>query len=300
MSEMPIPEAHPPKCVSELRPVVEEQLCRWLPSADDVPARLAEAMHYSVFSGGKRIRPILALLSCRMISSDTAPALPAACAVEFIHTYSLIHDDLPCMDDDDVRRGKPTCHVAFGEALAVLAADGLQALAYEVLSRADYPPGPAVKMVRELSSASGPSGMVGGQVMDISQSNRKAAPEELRALHAAKTGALIRASVNVGAIAAGATDEQLQHLDEYGRQFGLAFQITDDILDVVGDPEKTGRYRGSDQQSDRFTYPRLYGVKRSRQKARAAVERGREALRCFGSRSDELVNLLEFVIARDR
>ncbi len=286
-----------PSFFDELQPIIEEQLHNWLPTEDEIESRLAKAMRYSVFSGGKRVRPVLSLLSSRLICGKLKPAFAAACAVEFIHTYSLIHDDLPCMDDDDMRRGKPTNHLVFGQSLAVLAGDALQTRAFEVLGYADYSPERTVRLVQELSKAAGPSGMVGGQALDIKKKNF--GPEELKLMHAAKTGALLSASVRMGAIAAGADHKQLEYLEVYGRELGLAFQIADDILDVIGDPEKTGRYRGSDEKEGKSTYPQLFGVDESKKKAREALNRGISALSRFGDDAHELVELLEFVVERD-
>ncbi len=287
-----------PRCLDDLRSPVEEELDRWLGTEDEIEPALAKAMRYSVFSGGKRVRPVLTLLACRVVSGHFEAALPAACAVEMIHTYSLIHDDLPCMDDDDMRRGKPTSHRVFGEAVAVLAGDALQALAFEILSdrRSGYTPEQGLRMVNELAWACGSTGMVGGQVLDIG--GEVGEPELLDRLHAMKTGALFQASMRLGAIAGGGDAASVEALTEYGKEFGLAFQIADDVLDVVGDPEKTGRYAGSDVQGGRSTYPLLVGMTQSHAMAREAVERGLRALGIFNGRTGDLEELMEYVIRR--
>ncbi len=288
-----------PRCLDDLRSFIEEELDRWLGTADEIEPALARAMRYSVFSGGKRVRPVLTLLACRVVSGHFEAALPAACAVEMIHTYSLVHDDLPCMDDDDMRRGKPTSHRVFGEAVAVLAGDALQALAFEILSdeRSGYTPEQGLRMVSELARACGSAGMVGGQVMDIG--GEVTEPERLDGLHAMKTGALFQASMRLGAIAGGGDAASLAALTEYGKEFGLAFQIADDVLDVVGDPEKTGRYAGSDVQGGRSTYPLLVGMTQSRAMAREAVERGLRALEILDGQTGDLRELMEYVICRE-
>jgi len=288
-----------PRCFDEFGPHVEGELARWLPSEEEVEPTLARAMHYSVFSGGKRVRPVLALLACRAVSGCFRPALAAACAVELIHTYSLIHDDLPCMDDDDVRRGKPTSHQVFGEALAVLAGDALLTLAFEVITDegSGYRADTAASMVRELSRASGARGMVGGQVLDIDGAGGDL--ERIESLHSMKTGALFSASVRLGALAGDADQLQLESLTEYARGFGLAFQITDDILDVVGDPRKTGRYRGSDEEHGRKTYPSLVGLDESGRLAREAAEGGLDALSGLSGSCRDLEELMEFVLHRE-
>lgn len=288
-----------PRCLDDLRPHIEGELNRWLATEGEIQPVLARAMRYSVFSGGKRVRPVLTLLACRAVSGGFEAALPAACAVEMIHSYSLIHDDLPCMDDDDVRRGKPTSHRVFGEALAVLAGDALQALAFEILSDegTGYIPEQALRMTGELARACGSAGMVGGQVLDIGGEVRDL--ENLNLLHATKTGALFQAAVRLGGIAGGAAPGALQALTEYGREFGLAFQIADDVLDVVGDPEKTGRYVGSDMQGGRSTYPLVVGIEKSKTMARGAVRRGLRALQSLAGSTGDLQELMEYVISRE-
>jgi geranylgeranyl diphosphate synthase, type II len=288
-----------PRCLDDLRPHVERGLDRWLNICGKTEPVLDRAMRYSVFSGGKRVRPVLALLSCRVASGQFEAALPAACAVEMIHSYSLIHDDLPCMDDDDLRRGKPTNHRVFGEAVAVITGDALQTLAFHILSdeRSGYSAEQALRMVNELARACGAGGMVGGQVLDTG--GEVTGVDNLNRLHAMKTGALFQAAVRLGALAGGADATVLRALTDYGREFGLAFQIADDILDVVGDPRKTGRYAGSDVQGERSTYPRLLGMDKSRVLAREAVQRGLDALESLDRSTGDLRELIEYVIRRE-
>lgn len=288
-----------PRCFDELGPHIEGELARWLPTEEEIEPALARAMHYSVFGGGKRVRPVLALLACRAVSDCFRPALAAACAVELIHTYSLIHDDLPCMDDDDMRRGRPTSHRVFGEAMAVLTGDALLTLAFEVMAdeRSGYGGDTGTRMVWELARAGGARAMVGGQVLDIDGGCGDL--EKIESLHSMKTGALFRASVRLGALAGDADGEELESLTEYARGFGLAFQITDDILDVVGDPLKTGRYRGSDEEHGKNTYPALVGLDESRRLAREAAEKGLEALSRLPGSCCDLEELMRFVLHRE-
>jgi geranylgeranyl diphosphate synthase type II len=233
--------------VPEARRRVDEALARYLPAEDEAPtapcpARLASAMRYSVLGGGKRLRPLLCLLAAEACGADPALAMPAACALEMVHTYSLIHDDLPAMDDDDLRRGRPTCHKAFDEATAVLAGDALLTLAFEVIATHVRPAEAAIGCVRALAEASGPIGMVGGQMADLQAEGRPDGTlDALEAIHRRKTGALLRASLRMGAIVAGADEASLQALDVYGHAVGLAFQIIDDLLDVEGDEAKLGK-----------------------------------------------------------
>ena len=276
---------------------VQSMLDRALPPASEPPRGLHEAMRYAVLRGGKRVRAVLALATGEMLHADADQMEPAACAVEFIHAYSLIHDDLPCMDDDDLRRGVPTCHRAFGEATALLAGDALQALAFETLAGAPAP-GPG-ELVRVLARASGSRGMAGGQALDLESVGRTLSLEQLEGMHLNKTGALIRASVRLGALCAGARDaEILDRLDEYARCIGLAFQIRDDILDIEGDTEVLGKTRGADVALDKPTYPSVLGLDASRSHARALHERACEQLAPLGRDADFLRTLSEFIVDR--
>ena len=284
---------------------VDEALQRRLPPVDDpdgdCPPRLAEAMRYSVMAGGKRLRPILALMAAEACGVDPDVALPSACALEFVHTYSLIHDDLPAMDDDDLRRGRPTCHRAFDEATAVLAGDALQALAFEVVAREVQPAEAAGRCCLELAAAAGPLGMVGGQMADLQAEGRlDGTAERLEAIHRRKTGALLRAALRMGAISAGAGPEALEALDAYGRGVGLAFQIIDDLLDVQGDESKLGKRVGKDSGLGKWTYPGLLGVDGSRRRARQVAESAVSALEPLGDRAAHLRALALDLLERDR
>lgn len=243
--------------------IVEEALTRYLPAQDNVPAEIFKAMHYSVFAGGKRIRPILCLAAVEALGGDIAQALPVACALELIHTYSLIHDDLPAMDNDDFRRGKPTSHKVFGEAIAILAGDALLTEAFNLLSRSEK-----VRLVAErrlaviqvIAQAAGIFGMVGGQALDLLAENAKPDLDALGDIHRRKTGALIAAAVKAGAIICGASEQKAQALTDYGINIGLAFQIADDILNVEGDSRLMGKQTGSDAARGKVTYPAIVGL----------------------------------------
>ena len=281
--------------------LVEGYLDRVLPAPGGHIPRLAEAVRYSALGGGKRLRPALALGAAEACGGARELALPVAAAVEMIHAYSLIHDDLPAMDDDDFRRGRPTSHKVFGEALAILAGDALLTQAFEVLA-ADgaVPPERRVAIVREIAAAGGPAGLVGGQVADIEAEGRDLALPELEFIHARKTGALILASVRGGAIAAGATPARLDALSEYARRVGLCFQIVDDLLDVEGDPAATGKGTGRDSTKRKATFPAVFGLEASRQRAAELVEEALAALAACGDEAEALRALARFVGRRDR
>jgi len=272
----------------------DQALREYLASWRDVPDTLGEAAEYTLFAGGKRLRPALALGTAEIICGDDAVAMPAACAVEMIHTYSLVHDDLPSMDDDDLRRGQPTAHVKFGEAIAILAGDALLTMAFDIAARAGRS-----EIVRELAQAAGVAGMVGGQVIDLESENRHISLEALRHLHACKTGALIRVSVRCGGILANAGPEQLEALTRYGERIGLAFQIADDILDVVGTEETLGKPVGSDEAKHKSTYPALVGIARARELAREAADNAIDALKAFGPEADSFRALARFIVDRE-
>ncbi len=285
----------------EIRSRVEERLGEVLHSENGFPESLREAMRYSLLAPGKRLRPALVVLAAKACGRDGADPWPAACAVEMIHAYSLIHDDLPAMDDDDLRRGLPTCHKKFGDALAILAGDALQTMAFQVLA-GGYPPVTAANCCLTLARASGPAGMIGGQVDDMEANGESV--EELEQLHARKTGALIRASLTLGALAAYAPDspppETLERLDGYGWRIGLAFQITDDLLDVEGSADQTGKRVGKDAARGKLTYPGLLGVEESRRRAERLCREAREQLAPLGPPADCLLALASFVLERDR
>ncbi len=279
--------------------LVDERLERLVPPAH--PDVLFEAMRYSLLAGGKRLRPILCLAACELVGSRVEAALDAACAIEMVHTMSLIHDDLPAMDDDDLRRGRPTCHRRFGEDIAILAGDGLLVLAFETLAR----PGPGVEAARvlravaELARAAGPAGMVAGQVVDLRSAGRDDVPVQvLDWIHRNKTARLMEASVVIGSILGGADEPSVASLRIYGAETGLAFQIADDILDVTSTLEALGKRPGRDDRARKVTYPRLLGLEESIQAAHAHVAQAIAALRPFGPAADSLRALAEFAIAR--
>jgi geranylgeranyl diphosphate synthase, type II len=284
----------------------EEHLQAALRPQNGLPAALLEAMRYSLLAPGKRLRPALTVLATEACGGGDP--WPAACAVEMIHAYSLIHDDLPAMDDDDLRRGQPTCHKKFGEALAILTGDALQALAFQTLAEG-YAPATAAACCRELARAAGPSGMVGGQVDDLAWEKAQPADacrtvEGLEHLHARKTGALIRASLRLGVLAAHANREAPAHdlmerFDTYGRCLGLAFQITDDLLDVEGHAEQAGKRVGKDAGRGKLTYPGLLGADESRRRAERLGRDAREALAALGAPAGWLIALVDYVLNRD-
>jgi len=267
----------------------------YLAQCTGIPTTLRAAIEYSLFAGGKRLRPALALGAAELICGDDTSALPAACALEMIHTYSLIHDDLPSMDNDDLRRGKPTSHKVYGEAIAILAGDALLTLAFQVATDCGN-----ARVVREIAQAAGAEGMVGGQAIDLESENLKVGVPELRNLHAKKTGALIRVSVRTGAMVAGATGAQLEALTRYGEAIGLAFQIADDILDVVGDQDAIGKPVGSDASNNKSTYPAAVGLDGARKLAADAVAEAIAALDTFGPEADTFRALARYIVERDR
>jgi geranylgeranyl diphosphate synthase type II len=263
-------------------------------------------MRYSVLGGGKRLRPLLCLMAAEACGGTAEAALPAACALELVHTYSLIHDDLPAMDDDDLRRGRATCHKAFDEATAILAGDGLLTLAFELIAREVQPASAALRCVRLLAEAAGPAGMVGGQMADL-LAEKQALDEpsagslaELEAIHRRKTGALLRAPLVMGSLIAGAGLVQQEALEQYGRAVGLAFQIVDDLLDVEGDESKLGKRVGKDRGLGKWTYPRFLGVEGSRLRARQLAEEAVAAIAPLGARGRRLRELALTLLERDR
>jgi geranylgeranyl diphosphate synthase type II len=291
---------------------VERALERFLPASPACPPRVGEAMRYSVFAGGKRLRPMLALAAAesvamangRDLSAARAAALPTACALELIHTYSLVHDDLPAMDDDTLRRGRPTNHVVFGEGLAILAGDGLLTEAFALMSREPRDPGAAPRKLRAIcvvAEAAGACGMVGGQAVDLEAAGTGASfdGDGLRAMHARKTGALIRASAAAGAVMAGASDAQIEAIERFASELGLAFQIVDDILDVEGASAELGKTAGKDAAAGKPTYPALYGLEESRRMAGECVDRALAALDTqAGLRDGHLPGIAQWVTRR--
>jgi geranylgeranyl diphosphate synthase type II len=270
---------------------------------DRSPTPLVRAMRYSLQAGGKRLRPILCISASEVIgAASEADVMPAACAIELIHTYSLIHDDLPAMDDDDLRRGKPTCHKAFDEATAILAGDALLTAAFEILAGAGrHRSGGALKWLEAIyliAKAAGYSGMVEGQMMDISSEGKMITIEALERLQRLKTGALIEASVRVGAVLGGGSPQEIAALGAYGRDIGLAFQIADDILNVEGTPEMLGKPVGSDEALQKATHPSITGLDEAKSHARQLVNHAAEALSIFGEKGEPLVSLARYVIER--
>lgn len=266
----------------------------------DCPENLARAMGYALTAGGKRVRPILAIASYEAAGgkSPAGNIIPVASSIELIHTYSLIHDDLPAMDNDDIRRNKPTTHKAFGEAEAILAGDALLTEAFRIISGVDAEPAALLKVINELAYGSGPEGMVGGQSMDILLEGKKASKEQLLYIHTHKTAALIRASIRTGAIMAGASTETLDALTEYGEKTGLAFQVTDDILDVTCTKEEMGKPTGSDDAKGKNTYPSIFGLEESRKIAEQLVTDSLRALECFDKKTGPLEEIAKYILAR--
>ncbi len=281
---------------------VELALAARLPAVSTPPARLHEAMRYAVLGGGKRVRAALVYAAGTALGAGDAALDAPACAVELIHAYSLVHDDLPCMDNDDLRRGKPSCHRAYSETTALLAGDALQTLAFEVLASDPalaVSPARRLEMVSTLARATGAAGMAGGQAIDLAAVGRKLAPDELQDMHARKTGALIHAAVRLGALAAGATDEKaLAALDRYGRAVGLAFQIADDILDVEGQAATLGKHPGADQARNKPTYPALLGLDAAKTRAQAALTQALESLAPLGDNGAVLAALARYIVER--
>ncbi|MGC4366365.1 polyprenyl synthetase family protein [Hydrogenophaga sp. R2] len=276
--------------------MVEQALSRWVPA--DAPARLGEAMRYAVLDGGKRLRPLLVLATAEALGGHAEAALRAACAVELIHAYSLVHDDMPCMDNDVLRRGKPTVHVQFGEAQALLAGDALQALAFELLVPGDgsLPPELSARLCRLLALAAGADGMAGGQAVDLASVGVALDQPALEAMHRRKTGALLQASVTMGAATAQATPQQQADLAEYGECIGLAFQVVDDILDVTADSATLGKTAGKDAAADKPTFVSLMGLAPAQAYADAVLERAHQALqRCALKQADHLHALADWV-----
>jgi len=280
--------------------LVDAALNRFIPSEDTSPPTIHKAMRHSIFAGGKRLRPILCLAAAEACGGSIDTAMPAACAVECLHTYTLIHDDLPCMDDDDFRRGVPTCHKVYGEGVAVLAGDALQALAFQLLAEV---PGNAQfnvgDYVRELAVTSGSLHLIGGQVMDLEGEGKKLPLADLRYVHESKTAALLTTSIKLGGMSAGASTEQIAALHAFGWNTGLAFQIIDDILDVTQTTEKLGKSAGKDLASEKSTYPALLGLDASRAEAHRLTTEAMNALSIFGDQAERLRQMAGYLLARD-
>jgi len=287
--------------VESRRLIVEDALEAALPEEVGPVAEVVEAMRYSLFAGGKRLRPVLCLAAAEAMDGKIEVALPAACALEMIHTYSLIHDDLPAMDDDDLRRGKPTNHKVFGEAIAILAGDGLLTEAFVVLSNYNtLLPERAVRLINIIAKAASYRGMVGGQVVDMLSQHKEPDVEIVLQMHNRKTAALISAAAESGALAGGGTEQQVAALAQYGKTIGLAFQIADDILDIEGDTEVLGKTAGADLVRGKLTYPATAGLEGSREAARKLVDDAIMALREFDDKADALRALAQYIITRKK
>ena len=288
--------------LEDKRDVVDRFLEAHLPDPRTPPATLHEAIRYSLLAGGKRVRPILTIATAEAIGPCPASLLPVACAFEFIHTYSLIHDDLPSMDNDDFRRGRPTNHKVYGDAIAILAGDGLQAMAFEWCSRADLvtdlDPRCQVRIIAELALGAGNAGMVGGQVLDIQAENRQVDLADLQRIHVQKTGKLIRAAVRVGALLSGAGMTQFEHLTGYAEDIGLAFQITDDVLNVTGTREELGKDAHTDDERGKQTYPAIYGLEGAQQLAQDCADRAIGRLDEFDGKADPLRGIARYIVDR--
>lgn len=282
--------------------LVDRALARYLPKRGESPRTLDNAMRYSLFSGGKRIRPILALASGEAVEAPIARVMPFACALEMIHSYSLIHDDLPVMDDDDLRRGKPTNHIVFGEGMAILAGDGLLTEAFRTMAEAALRHGQdhiaALRALQEIAAGAGAIGMVGGQVADLEAENKRPTRALVEYIHTRKTAALIRAAVRAGALVGGAQPQQFARLNRYGSSIGLAFQIADDILDVEGGTDKTGKREGRDAELKKVTYPAAVGMAKAKKRARGLLDEALNALKPFGSPAEPLRQIATFIVSR--
>jgi geranylgeranyl diphosphate synthase type II len=279
---------------------VDRALDRFLPKATVAPATIHKAMRYSLFAGGKRLRPILCLAAAEACGGKTSAALPAACAVECIHTYSLIHDDLPSMDNDDLRRGRPTCHKVFGDGIAILAGDALLTIAFEIATKAQ----PVSRydlhdVLREIAEAAGSRKLIAGQVADLEAEGRRLTRAQVRSIHENKTAALLTASVRLGAMSANANARQLASITAFGRALGLAFQVIDDILDVTQTSEKLGKSAGKDVAAEKATYPAVIGLDKSRAEARRLTRRAHTALELLGKNAHVLRALADYLLARE-
>jgi len=297
MSSMP---ADVKSLKNEAAELTDLALAELLPSVEIVPASIHGAMRHSTFAGGKRLRPLLAYQAAVTIAGELPAGIAhLGAAIEMLHTYSLIHDDLPALDNDDLRRGKPTCHVAFGEAIAILAGDALQTRAFEVLAGLNAPPAATVQIIGLIANAIGTvEGMIGGQVLDLESEHLKPTAERVEAIHRAKTGALIRVSVVAGGVYAGAAADDVTRLDLFGRKAGLAFQIVDDILDMTVDSAQLGKTAGKDQATEKATWPAVFGIEQSQRDANRLIEEAFAALAPYGSRADGLKAVARYLVER--
>ena len=287
-------------CQQQVEQALAKQLPQQLLSDNPLATELNRAIEYSLLNGGKRVRPVLVYAAAKAVSDTCQDEdLDAiACALEMIHSYSLVHDDLPAMDDDDLRRGKPTCHIAFNEATAILAGDALQSQAFELLSHMQCPAETQLKLVQTLAKAAGPAGMVGGQAIDLAAEGKAINLQQLQELHSLKTGALITAAITMGATLADANAQQLAALQRYANAIGLAFQVQDDILDIEGDTQTLGKQQGADIAHNKSTYPSLLGLPQAKLKAQQLHEEAMQALAEFGPNADTLRDLSAYIIGR--
>ncbi len=284
---------------------IERALDRYSQIGDQSPELLTQAMRYSLLGGGKRLRPLLVLAACEMCGGSLADAIPAACAVEMVHAYSLVHDDLPGMDDDDMRRGKATCHVQFNHATAILVGDSLQSLAFELLAgeltaNSNVTPVQAVKCIGLLAKAAGCQGMAGGQQDDLMANSLPATETTLLRIHRRKTGALLSVSLEIGGVIAGASQLQLEKLRDFGQNVGLAFQVTDDLLDATGDASTVGKRTRKDDTKGKLTYPAMFGIEESRRKAAELIQQAESCLQSFGAKASHLQDIARFVLERQQ
>ena len=286
--------------IQEGAELTDKALEELLPASDLVPASIHGAMRHSTFAGGKRLRPVLVMQAAVTIAGTLPRGIAhLGAAIEMLHTYSLIHDDLPALDNDDLRRGKPTCHKAFGEAIAILAGDALQTRAFEVLAGLDAPSPAVVQIIGLIANAIGTvDGMIGGQVLDLESEHLKPTPELVEAIHRAKTGALIRVSVVAGGVYAGGTPDDVARLDVFGRKAGLAFQIVDDVLDMTVDSAHLGKTAGKDLATEKATWPAVFGIEQSRRDAAALIDEAFAALAPYGSRADGLKSVARYLVER--
>ncbi|MFQ5960109.1 MAG: polyprenyl synthetase family protein [Candidatus Methylomirabilales bacterium] len=288
--------------LEDRRALVEGGLRRFIPSETTMPLELHRAMHYSLFAGGKRLRPILTIAAAEAVGGKAEEALPVACAFEYIHTYSLVHDDLPAMDDDDLRRGRPTCHKVFGQAMAILAGDALLTEAFGLLTNPAYvghlDPGLLRTVIHEVALAAGSQGMVGGQAVDILSEGKAIESSVLQYIHTHKTGALILCTLRAGAHLAGATPDQLDAITRYGKAGGLAFQIADDILDIEGEEAMRGKKGGQDATRGKATYPALVGLDEAKREAQRLAQDALDAIASFNHEADPLREIARYIVSR--
>jgi len=290
------------KYLEKRRILIDKALDRWVAGGEEFPPEVHKAMRYSLFAGGKRLRPILALAAAEAVGGKAAAALPVACALELIHTYSLIHDDLPAMDDDDLRRGRPTSHKVFGEAAAILAGDALLTEAFQLMARPDLMKNVSARRrlqaIHIVALSAGSQGMVGGQVMDMACQGAEIGADILEYIHTHKTGALIGAAVAAGAVIGGGSPREVRALEDYGRKMGLGFQIVDDLLDVEGEETKMGKAVGKDRVKGKATYPALFGSEDSRRKAEGLIREATVRLDSFGRRANPLREIARYILQR--